>query len=231
VNAFSKRYDSFDCMDIKLLKGIILFESLEESDLLAVSNRLVRRSFPKNSIIINEGDLTNSLYIILSGKVKAFLNDESGKEVILNIMDGGEYFGEVSLFDNGSRSASIMTLEDCQFAVLEKTAFLSCISTQPELALTIIKGLTMRLRGLTGSVRNLALMDVYGRVAYILLELATEVDGKKVITESPTYEDLAKRVGASSKMVGRVMKDLKTGGYIKKSGKNLIIQRPFPSSW
>ena len=218
-------------MDVKILKGINLFESLEADDLLAVSSHLVQRRFPKNSVIINEGDTTNSLYIILSGKVKAFLNDESGKEVILNVVNEGEYFGEVSLFDNGSRSASIMTLEDSQFAVLEKSAFLKCISTQPELALTIIKGLTMRLRGLTGSVRNLALMDVYGRVAYTLIELAVEKDGKKVIAETLTYEDLAKRVGASAKMVGRVMKDLKTGGYITKTGRKLLINRPFPSSW
>ena len=218
-------------MDVNILKGINLFESLEADDLLAVSSHLVQRRFPKNSVIINEGDTTNSLYIILSGKVKAFLNDESGKEVILNVVNEGEYFGEVSLFDNGSRSASIMTLEDSQFAVLEKSAFLKCISTQPELALTIIKGLTMRLRGLTGSVRNLALMDVYGRVAYTLIELAVEKDGKKVIAETLTYEDLAKRVGASAKMVGRVMKDLKTGGYITKTGRKLLINRPFPSSW
>jgi CRP/FNR family cyclic AMP-dependent transcriptional regulator len=218
-------------MDVKILNGINLFESFSADDLRAVSSHLVRRRFPKNSVIITEGDATNSLYIILSGKVKAFLNDENGKEVILNVVNEGEYFGEVSLFDNGSRSASIMTLEDCQFAVLEKTAFLKCISTQPELALTIIKGLTMRLRGLTGSVRNLALMDVYGRVAHTLQELAIEKDGKTVIIDNLTYEELAKRVGASTKMVGRVMKDLKTGGYITKSGKKLLINRAFPSSW
>lgn len=218
-------------MDVKILSGINLFESLLDDDLLAVSKHLVSRHYPRNCIIINEGDMTNSLYIILSGKVKAFLNDQNGKEVILNVVESGDYFGEVSLFDNGARSASIMTLEDSQFAVLEKSAFLSCISAQPELALTIIKGLTMRLRALTGSVRNLALMDVYGRVAHTLLELSQEKDGRKVITENLTYEDLSKRVGASTKMVGRVMKDLKTGGYISKKGKTLVINQTFPSSW
>jgi CRP/FNR family cyclic AMP-dependent transcriptional regulator len=218
-------------MDVKILSGINLFESLEGEDLLAVSNHLVRRRFLKNSIIINEGDTTNSLYIILSGKVKVFLNDENGKEVILNVVNEGDYFGEVSLFDDGLRSASIMTMEDSDFAVLEKSAFLNCMAAHPELALTIIKGLTTRLRGLSGSVRNLALMDVYGRVAHTLLELATEQDGRKVITENLTYNDLAMRVGASSKMVGRVMKDLKSGGYITKSGKKLIINQSFPASW
>jgi CRP/FNR family cyclic AMP-dependent transcriptional regulator len=218
-------------MDFKILNGIGLFESLGEEDLAAVSRHLIRRSFPRNSVIINEGDTTNSLYIILRGKVKAFLNDPGGKEVILNVVNEGEYFGEVSLFDEGRRSASIMTLEDSEFAVLEKSAFLDCMTDHPELALTIIRGLTNRLRGLSDSVRTLALMDVYGRVAHTLLELAVEQDGRQWIPEGITYKELAKRVGASSKMVGRVMKDLKTGGYISKSGKALIINQSLPSSW
>ena len=218
-------------MDVKILNGINMFESLQDDELVTVSNHLIRRQFPKNSIIINEGDTTNSLYFILSGKVKAFLNDPNGKEVILNIVNMGEYFGEVSLFDDGLRSVSIMTLEDSQFAVLEKPAFLTCIAAHPELALTIIKGLTTRLRGLTDSVRSLALMDVYGRVAHTLLELAIDKDGQKVISGGITYKELAKRVGASSKMAGRVMKDLKTGGFITKSAKNLVINQSFPSSW
>ena len=218
-------------MDVKILKGINLFESLEDENLRSVSSHLVRRRFPRNSVIINEGDTTNSLYIILSGKVKVFLNDENGKEVILNVVNEGDYFGEVSLFDDGRRSASIMTMEDSEFAVLEKSAFLNCMASNPELALTIIRGLTNRLRGLSGSVRNLALMDVYGRVAHTLLDLATEKDGLKVVSEKLTYKELAMRVGASSKMVGRVMKDLISGGYITRDGKNLIINRDFPSAW
>jgi len=137
----------------------------------------------------------------------------------------------VSLFEDSDRSASVMTLTDACFAVLQKKDFLALMSSHPELALTIIKGLTMRLRGLTGSVRNLALMDVYGRVAHTLLELAVEKDSQRVILENLTYEELAKRVGASTKMVGRVMKDLKTGGYITKTGKRLVINQSFPSSW
>lgn len=218
-------------MNFKVLNEIELFESLEEEDLAALSRHLVRRNFPRNSVIINEGDTTNSLYIILRGRVKAFLNDRNGKEVILNVVNEGEYFGEVSLFDEGKRSASIMTLEDCEFAVLEKSAFLECMSDHPELSLTIIRGLTNRLRSLSDSVRSLALMDVYGRVAHTLLELAEENGGQQRVPGGITYKELAKRVGASSKMVGRVMKDLKTGGYISKDGKDLVINQPIPPSW
>ena len=218
-------------MDINLLKNIDLFTSLSEDDLESLSQHFVLRQHPKNTVVINEGDDTRSLYIILSGRVKVYLNDENGKEVILNVESEGDYFGEVSLFDDGKRSASVMTMEASKFAVLEKQEFLNCLAKNQELALTIIQGLTSRLRGLSESVRNLALMDVYGRVAHTLLEMASEQDGKWIISEKLTQHELANRVGASSKMVSRIMQDLKKGGYITKQGKHLIIERPLPPAW
>lgn len=218
-------------MDHQLLKKIPLFESIIDDDLRSLAQRFVVRKHPKNSIIINEGDETNSLYIILNGKVRVFLSDENGKEVILNVQGDGEYFGEISLFDDGKRSASVLTLEPSKFAVLDKQEFISCLSTNPEMALTIIKGLTHRLRALSENVRNLALMDVYGRVAHTLLELAVNIDGERVITEKLTQAELASRVGASTKMVSRIMKDLTTGGYISKKGQHLLINKELPPSW
>ncbi|MDH3326457.1 MAG: Crp/Fnr family transcriptional regulator [Gammaproteobacteria bacterium] len=218
-------------MDIKLLQHIRLFAALDENDLQALAKHFVQRHHPKNSIIINEGDSTNSLYIILSGRVKVFLNDENGKEVTLNVEGPGEYFGEVSLFDDGKRSASVITLENCQFAILEKQEFLNCIGQNPTLAISIIQGLTGRLRALSENVRSLALMDVYGRVAHTLLEMAHEQDGHWVIDEKLTHVELANRVGASSKMVSRIMQDLKKGGYITKNAKQIIIERPLPPAW
>ena len=218
-------------MDINLLKNIQLFAALGEEDRQALSQHFVLRQYPKNSVIINEGDDTKSLYVILSGRVKVYLNDENGKEVILNMESDGDYFGEVSLFDDGKRSASVMTMEESKFAVLEKQEFLNCLAKNQELALAIIQGLTSRLRGLSESVRNLALMDVYGRVAHTLLDMASEQDGKWIISEKLTQHELANRVGASSKMVSRIMQDLKKGGYITKDGKHLIIERPLPPAW
>ncbi|MDX1460460.1 MAG: Crp/Fnr family transcriptional regulator [Xanthomonadales bacterium] len=218
-------------MDASVLESIHLFRSLPPEDLQALSRHLLLRRIPRNSIVINEGDETKSLYVILKGRVKVFLNDRSGKEVILNVVGKGDYFGEVSLFDEGPRSASIMTLEDSEFAVLERASLLACMKSSPELSLTIIRGLTERLRGLSGSVRNLALMDVYGRVAHTLIELAEDSENGNCIPGGITYKELAQRVGASSKMVGRVMKDLKAGGYVSKLGRDLVINRDFPSAW
>ena len=218
-------------MAIEQLRGVGLLEALSDEQLRVLASHFVLRRFPKNSVIITEGDDTNSLHLILQGRVKVFLNDEQGKEVILNVEGPGDYFGEVSLFDDGKRSASIMTLEDSCFAVLEKEEFLRCLAANPTLALEIIRGLTARLRALSENVRSLALMDVYGRVAHTLLELAHDVDGRRVIEQKLTYGELASRVGASTKMVSRIMQDLTRGGYVRKEAGRLIIERTLPPAW
>ncbi len=219
-------------MDIDLFENIPLFAVLSPEQRSEFAQHFIARNHTKNTIIINEGDETNSLFIILQGRVKVYLNDKSGKEVILNVQSVGEYFGEVSLLDEGARSASIMTLDDCYFAVLLKQEFSRALSNNPDLSLAIIRGLTQRLRALSGNVRSLALMDVYGRVVSTLMELACEQsEGVWVIEESLTYADLANRVGASQKMVGRIMQDLKKGGYLRKQAQQIIIERSLPSAW
>lgn len=218
-------------MEIEQLREVSLLESLSDDQLRVLATHFVLRRFPRNSIIISEGDDTSSLHLILQGRVKVFLNDDQGKEVILNVEGPGDYFGEVSLFDDGKRSASVMTLEDSCFAVLEKQQFLNCLAANPTLALEIIRGLTARLRALSENVRSLALMDVYGRVAHTLLELAHDADGRRVIAQKLTHSELASRVGASTKMVSRIMQDLTRGGYVRKEAGRLIIERALPPAW
>lgn len=214
-----------------MFDNIPLFSALGDAERAALAEHFVLRRHPKNALVINEGDDTNSLYVIIEGRVKVFLTDEEGKEVILNSQQAGEYFGEVSLFDDGPRSASVMTLVDCQFAVLMKQAFIDFLTNNPQFSFKIIQGLTRRLRALSENVRSLALMDVYGRVARLLLEMAVEIQGKQIIKDKLTHTDIAARIGASSKMVSRIMQELKKGGYITKEGGQLVIERPLPSAW
>ena len=218
-------------MDTKLFDQLPLFEALTQEHRDALAQHFVLRRCPKKTIVIYEGDDTNSLYIILEGKVKVYLDDQSGKEVVLNTQGAGEYFGEVSLLDEGPRSASVITTEECQFAVLMKKDFVDCLTKNPQMAFKIIQGLTQRLRALSENIRSLALMDVYGRVARLLLELAEEQGERQVIPEKLTHNDIAARVGASPKMVGRIMQELKKGGYIRKADGQLIIERSLPSAW
>ncbi len=218
-------------MDTQIFDQIPLFEALAQDHRDTLVKHFIVRNCPKNTIVINEGDDTNSLYAILEGKVKVYLADEAGKEVILNTQGAGEYFGEVSLLDEGPRSASVITTEECQFAVLMKQDFIDCLTENPQMSLKIIQGLTHRLRALSENVRSLALMDVYGRVARLLLELAEEQGDIQIIPEKLTHNDIAARIGASPKMVSRIMQELKKGDYIRKADGKLIIDRPLPAAW
>jgi CRP/FNR family transcriptional regulator, cyclic AMP receptor protein len=204
--------------------------SLPPQHLKSLSDHGSVKAYPKQTIIISEGERSESLYIILSGKVKVFLADEEGKEVLLSTQGPGEYFGEMIL-DEGPRSASVMTLEPCRFAVITSDQFMRFLANNPEAGLELVKNLIHRVRALTKTVGNLALLDVYGRVARLLLDLATEVDGRQIITEHLTQQDMASRVGCSREMISRIMKDLRVGGYIKMDGEDIIVAKTPPRNW
>lgn len=197
--------------------------SREESIFEVLGKAGKKRFYPKNTIILSEGDPSSCLYVIHSGRLKAFLADEQGREIVLNIMEPGEYFGEMALIDNEVRSASVMTMEDSQLTVVTKENFNDCLAKNPKLVTPLMLGLIKRLRISTRKVGSLALMDVYGRVASTLLQLAREQDGKLVIREKLTHQEIANIVGASREMVSRIMHDLAQGGYISVDGKKQIV--------
>lgn len=206
------------------------FPELKESDLEAISAHAVTRSFAKNAVVVTEGDRSDCLYIIVSGRVKFYVSDEHGKEIVLSEAGPGEYFGEISL-DAGPRSASVMTLEPTRFSVIPHKDFGDFLAISPEFAFSLIGKLIRRVRTLTENVKSLALMDVYRRVTRMLLELATERDGVLAIEGKPTQQDLANRVGASREMISKILKELETGGYIKVESKRIIIAKNLPRGW
>lgn len=213
------------------LRSIPLFEGVAEAELHALAECTVTRSYPKQAIIVSEGDDTDSLYLILAGRVKVYLSDEAGKELILAIKGPGQYFGEMVL-DSQPRSASVMTLEPSQFAILSRADFKAFLLRHAEVALQLIENLIRVARGLTHNVRSLAMLDVYGRVARILLELAVDQGGGKlVIPEKLTQKDIAARVGASREMINRILRDLTTGGYVTLEGGRITINRAPPARW
>jgi CRP/FNR family transcriptional regulator, cyclic AMP receptor protein len=188
------------------------------------------RSFPKRSIVVSEGDDTDSVYVVLSGKMRVFVSDENGREVQLNQLGPGEYFGEITL-DGGPRSASVTALEDCRCAVVKRAELMPLMERSPQFALHLVRKLASRVRALTDNIRSLALMDVYGRVARLLLELAEEKDGRLVVSEPLTHKDIASRVGCSREMISRIFSDLAEGGYIRKDEGRLVIVRKPPPRW
>lgn len=214
-----------------MLENIPLFSVLAKEELDVISRLAVTRNYPKNSVIINEGDHTDSLYVILSGKVKIFLTDDQQKEVIVAIQREGDYFGELALLDEAPRSASVMTMEPCSLLIVSRNAFERHLASDPKLAISLMRGLAARLRATTENVKSLALLDVYGRIARTLLQFAKEEDGHHVIDDKLTHQDLANMVGASREMVSRIMKDLARGGYIKTEGKRITIKDKLPPGW
>jgi CRP/FNR family cyclic AMP-dependent transcriptional regulator len=210
---------------------IALFAELIPEHLQFISGKGVTRTYPKHTVLISEGDDSEAFYVIGSGRVKVYASDENGKEVILNIQGPGEYFGELALIDDAPRSASVITLEKCTVSVVSKTDFYHSLSERPEIALELIRPLVNRIRSLTESVKNLALLDVYGRVARTLLNLAKEKDGDFVIEQRLTHQDIANMVGASREMVSRIMKDLATGGYIRVANRKIYVKGKLPPAW
>lgn len=215
----------------RMIENILLFSDLPEDYLKHIASCAVSRNYPKNSILITEGDQSDSLYIIESGRVKIFLNDENGKEVILNIQGPNEYFGELAMLDEAPRSASVMTLEPSRFSIISKADFDACLKSHPEIAVHLIRALAARIRALTENVRDLALHDVYERVASLLVKMAQEQDNKLVITQKLTHQEIANMVGASREMVSRIMKDLTTGGYIESHSKQVTLLKKLPAHW
>jgi CRP/FNR family cyclic AMP-dependent transcriptional regulator len=189
------------------------------------------RNFPKNTVIINEGDRGESMFVILSGKVKVYVSDDDGREMILDIYGAGDYVGEMAL-DGRPRSASVMTLESTTCSVVTRDALKEAVASSPDFAMKLVDTLIERARIATDNVKNLALMDVYGRVARLLLSLAKEQpDGKLVVPERMTQQDIADRVGASRDMISRIFKDLTIGGYVTVIDRVITINRKPPARW
>jgi len=207
-----------------LLRNVPLFAMLQEHQLVLLTSVVTRRSFPRGTTIMAAGDATDSLYVVISGRLKVIMSDDEGREVILSMLGANEYFGEMGLIDDSTRSASVVSVEPCELLVLSKRDFRKCLSENFEMSLTVMRGLVKRLRDADRKIGSLALMDVYGRVARLLLEMSEMIDGQHVVTKKVAKQDIAKMIGASREMVSRVMKDLQTGGYIDVRGSSIYLR-------
>jgi CRP/FNR family cyclic AMP-dependent transcriptional regulator len=213
-----------------MLENVPLFSGLSAESLAEIEQHSSVKSFRKNAIIISQDDKSYSLYVILSGRVKVFVSGEDGREAVLNYQGAGDYFGDLALIDKQPRVASVMATEASKFMIISRQDFLTCLSRNPEIAINLIKPMTQRMRMLAKNVSSLALMDVYGRVARILLQQAVEKEGE-MVTGRITQQEIAEMVGASRAMVSRILKDLKTGGYISVHNKCVTIHQKLPGRW
>lgn len=203
---------------------------LRDDILQAIAASGVVRSFPKQTVLIHEGDVGDALYIILSGRVKVYASNAAGREVVINFHGAGEYVGEMSL-DGEPRSASVVTVEPTTCAIVNRAQFRDFIGANPDFAQHLIQTLIRRARSATENVKSLALSDVYGRLVRLINALAVERDGQLMVRERLTQQDIAERVGASRDMIGKLMKDLVAGGYLLVEDRHITVLKKLPPGW
>ncbi len=191
-----------------------LFAVLSEEQLDIVARVVVRERISKGREVFAAGEISQTLYLIIAGRTKVQRADAEGKEVILAVLGSGEYFGEMSLIDDQPRSATVVTLEACEFLTVRKDDFKRALTMNPELANVIMRGLVKRLREADMKIESLALLDVYGRVARVLLEFSELEGDRRVLRDKLPRQDVAKMIGASREMVSRVMKGLELDGFL-----------------
>ncbi|MBN1880588.1 MAG: Crp/Fnr family transcriptional regulator [Deltaproteobacteria bacterium] len=215
---------------INVLKQIPIFANMGQDELSGLAEKAIRKKFKRDTIIVSEGDDGDSLMIILSGQVKVTLLSEDGKEIILSILREGDFFGEMSLLDGEPRSATVIAMKESTLLIIQRQNFLKQIDENPGLAKAILVEMSMRIRRADRRIGGLVLLDVYGRVATYLLELAS-VEGKKVeggilIEKRPTQQEIASMLGASRETVSRVLNDFSRRGIIIMDGKSIMIKGP-----
>ncbi|HYP82966.1 Crp/Fnr family transcriptional regulator [Variovorax sp.] len=191
----------------------------------------VQRRYRKHTMLIQEGDTGDAIYIVLSGKLRAYVSDSRGREVTMALHGPGEYVGEMSL-DGGRRSASVQAVEATVCAVVTRETVLQHIATDPEFALALIQRLIRRARLATESARSMALLDVYSRLRALLEQRARPAaDGTRVVAERLTHQAIASEIGCSREMVSRLLKDLESGGYLQVVQRQLVLMRELPARW
>jgi len=215
---------------IDTLRNTELFHGLDDSVISQVASQVVTRQYPRHSVVVTQGDETDSLYVIIEGKVDVFLQNDKGKEIIINTLGECESFGELAPLGGIPRQASIITTENSTLVVISRQIFMDTLLTKPAISMRIINKLIELIKDLTEEVSSLALEDVYNRVVRVLYKHADEI-GDKLVTEKLTQQDIALRVGATREMVHRILKELKTGGYISIQGKHITIEKKLPPGW
>lgn len=208
------------------------FDSRNTEHIEALAAQGVHRHFRRGALLIQEGDVGDTLYIVLKGRLRAYVADAAGKELTLGVYGPLEYVGEMSL-DGGPRSANVESVDNSTCSVVTRERLLAYIGEHPEFALELMARLIRRARLATESARNVALIDVYGRLVKLLNDLARGPDagGERPLREKLTHQQIAQHLACSREMVSRLLKDLETGGFIAVRERWIVLLKPLPARW
>jgi CRP-like cAMP-binding protein len=213
--------------EFSFLQNVPIFADLERDELIKIEKLGVRKKYKKGNIVVLEQEMGAALFVIVSGKVKIVRTDEDGREVILSIFGPGEFFGEMSLLDGLARSASVVALSKTELFMIHRRDFLKLLHEHPQVAISLLGELTMRLRKADGQIKSLSLKDASGRVANVILMLADDIGvfrkGKVEIDELPLQQDMANMAGTSRETVSRMIHQFIREGHLQLNGNKLTI--------
>ena len=202
--------------NLDLLRRVPLFSLLTVAQAEVISGAVIKRRFKRGEALVEQGQKSNALFILLTGRARVMTSDSLGREVILATLAQGDYLGEMSIIDNEPHSATVRAEVQTDVLMLGRAEFARCLTENASMSLVVMRGLVKRLRHADRKIESLALLDVYGRVAHALLDFAVaDEQGQLLIRDKISRQDLAKMVGASREMVSRVMKDLEERGFIE----------------
>jgi CRP/FNR family transcriptional regulator/CRP/FNR family cyclic AMP-dependent transcriptional regulator len=221
--------------DRELLRTVPIFSELAEPDLDKLTGLATRKHYPKDGVVFFENEAGDTLFMIAQGRIKVTILGDDGREIILSVLGQGEFFGEMALLDNEPRSATTIAAEDSELLSLSRAEFEGVLSHNPGIMGGLIKVLTARLRHANHQISTLALLDVYGRVARVIVELGRD-EGKRlkdgrITFQRPTHQEIANRIGTTRETVTRMLKDLQRQNLIKVTGKEIVLDPDFEKAF
>lgn len=214
----------------EFLAKISPYDILDPDGLQALADIATRRSYKRNSVIIHQGDDTNTMFILIQGNMRVYVEDEQGKQLTVRMLNPGDSFGEVALVGEFPRTASVATQTDCVVAAFTRSNYIAFLRQHPDIVLALAKNLANLVRDTTEELSSIALSDVYGRIAHILEKYAEQQDGTKRVPRF-THREIAGMIGSSREMVSKVLKELENAGHITVEDKHYLINQPLPDHW
>ena len=219
----------------ELLRTVPIFGDLSEADLGKLAGLATRKHYPKDGVVFFENEAGDTLFMIAEGRIKVTILGDDGREIILSVLGSGEFFGEMALLDNEPRSATAIAAEESELVSLSRAEFEGVLAQNPSMMAGLIKVLTARLRHANHQISTLALLDVYGRVARVIVEMGRD-EGKRlkdgrITFQRPTHQEIANRIGTTRETVTRMLKDLQRQSLIRVSGREIVLEPDFEKAF
>ena len=219
----------------ELLRAVPIFAELGDDHIASLARHATRRRYPKDTVVFFENEEGDTFFMIIEGRIKVTILGDDGREIILSVLGPGDFFGEMALLDNEPRSATTIAIEEAELLLLSRSDFQSVVAENQSITGALIKILTGRLRRANHQISTLALLDVYGRVARALLDMAREEgrrlkDGRMAFRRA-THQEIANRIGTTRETVTRMLKDLERQGMVHVEGKEFVLKPDFEKAF